>query len=148
MLKSKLFSAYGVISLWTLHPVLQKGYNFWWLPEIWSPPRILCWQPANSTSHSVQWLQKAPLFPSHGMAELFMNVQGVLKEKDEGFALSIHLIVISVVLEWKPSYWPKRKAIITYKRQGKNHCHSSVWKKNNEMVWKKEKVLLKVLLIF
>lgn len=29
-----------------------------------------------------------------------MDVQGVLKEEDEGFALSVHLIVISTILEW------------------------------------------------
>lgn len=62
---------------------------------------------ANSKSHSEQWLQKAPLFPSHGIAELFMDVQGALKEEDEGFALSVHLIVISTILEWKPSLLTK-----------------------------------------
>ena len=40
------------------------------------------------------------------MAELFMDMQGVLKEKDKGFTLSMHVVVvvISVIPEWKSSY--------------------------------------------
>ena len=95
-----------------------------------------------SRSHSEQWLQKAPLFPRHRVAELFMDIQGPLKEEDKGFTFFMHVTV--VICCSRREILLSTKALGNHPHMSANkeiHClHISVGKKNKERVWRRGKV--------